>query len=128
MSDETIFSLDKGIGQLGEIGLSLDEGKTILAGLQGLIIEAQIAGYMRQHGDCPHCRRRLWRKGSYSVVFRTVYGTVTLASPRLCRCPCRLGETKTFSPLATLLNEHTSPELLVKEPRDWQTRSLGNFT
>ena len=83
MSDETILSLDKSIDQLAEIGLSLEEGKTILAGLQRPIIEAQIAGYMLQHGDCPHCRRRLWRKGSYSVAFRTLFGTVTLASPRL---------------------------------------------
>ncbi len=63
MRDEAIFSLDKGIDQLAEIGLSLEEGKTILARLQRPIIEAQVAGYMRWQGDCPHCRRRLWRKG-----------------------------------------------------------------
>ena len=125
MSDETIFSLDKGIDQLAEIGLSLDEGKTILAGLQRPIIEAQIAGYIRQDGDCPHCRRRLWRKGSYSVAFRTLYGTVTLASPRLYRCPCRPGGSKTFSPLAALLTEHTSPELLYLESKWASLVSFG---
>ncbi len=125
MSDETIFSLDKGIDQLAEIGLSLEEGKAILAGLQRPIIEAQIAGYMRRHGDCPHCRRRLWRKGSYSVAFRTVYGTVALASPRLYRCPCRPGEKKTFSPLAALLTENTSPELLYLESKWASLISFG---
>ena len=48
MSDETIFSLDKGIDQLAEIGLSLEEGNTILTELQRPIIEAQIAGYRRR--------------------------------------------------------------------------------
>ncbi|MGI9437400.1 MAG: ISKra4 family transposase [Geminicoccaceae bacterium] len=125
MSDEAIFSLDKGIDQLAEIGLSLEDGKTVLAGLQRPIIEAQIAGYMRQHGDCPHCRRRLWRKGSYSVAFRTLFGTVTLASPRLYRCPCRPGKKKTFSPLSALLTKNTSPELLYLESKWASLMSFG---
>ncbi len=64
-------------------------------------------------------------QGSYSVAFRTLYGTVTLASPRLYRCPCRPGKKKTFSPLATLLTENTSPELLYLESK-WA--SLMSFS
>ena len=123
--DEVIHSLEKGIDQLAEIGLGLEEGKTILAALQRPIVEAQIDGYLRRHGDCPHCRRRLWRKGSYSVAFRTLYGTVTLTSPRLYRCACRPGKTKTFSPLAALLTENTSPELLYLESKWASLVSFG---
>ena len=56
MSNETILGFDKGFDRLGEIGLSLEEGKAILAGLQRPIIEAQVAGYLREHGHCLHCR------------------------------------------------------------------------
>ena len=116
-SDETILGLDKGFDRVGEIGLSLEEGKAILAGLQRPIIEAQVTGYLRQHGHCPHCQRRLWRKGSNTMAFRTLFGMVKLASPRLYRCPCQSGNGKTFSPLAALLTEHVSPELLYLETK-----------
>ena len=124
-SEEIILSLDKGIDQFAEIGLGVEEGKAILAALQRPIVEAQVDGYLRQHGDCPHCGRRLWRKGSYSVAFRTLYGTVTLASPRLHRCVCRPGKKKTFSPLAALLTENTSPELLYLESKWASLVSFG---
>ena len=123
--DEVIHSLEKGIDQLAEIGLGLEEGKSVLAALQRPIVEAQIDGYLRRHGDCPHCRRRLWRKGSYSVAFRTLFGTVTLTSPRLYRCVCRPGKAKTFSPLAALLTENTSPELLYLESKWASLVSFG---
>ena len=123
--DEVIFSFEKGIDQLAEIGLGLEEGKSILAGLQRPIVEAQVNGYLCRHGDCPHCGRRLWRKGSYSVAFRTLYGTVTLTSPRLYRCACRPGKKKTFSPLAALLTENTSPELFYLESKWASLVSFG---
>jgi hypothetical protein len=81
MSDKTILGLDKGTDQLGEIGLSLEEGKAILAGLQRPIIEAQVAGYLRQHGHCPHCQRRLWRKGLYGAFRVKSEGLIHLFFP-----------------------------------------------
>ena len=116
---------DHGSLMSDEMILSLEEGKSILAGLQRPIIEAQIAGYMCRHGDCPHCRSRLWRKGSYSIAFRTLFGIVTLAGPRLYRCPCQPGKKKTFSPLAALLSENTSPELLYLECKWASLMSFG---
>jgi hypothetical protein len=46
------------------------------------------------------------------TVFRTVFGVLAVESPRLYHCPCQASETTTFSPLATLLPERTTPELL----------------
>ncbi len=40
-----------------------------------------------------------------------MFGTLTLTSPRLHHCPCQPQEQRTFSPLAALLPDRTSPEL-----------------
>ena len=48
---------------------------------------------------------------------RTVYGNLTIASPRLRQCNCQPHETKSFCPLAQLLPEKTSPELLFLEAK-----------
>jgi len=48
-------------------------------------------------------------------MVRTLFGTLRLPSPRWYRCQCRAAETQTFSPLAELLPERTTPEL--RSPR-----------
>jgi hypothetical protein len=48
-------------------------------------------------------------------VFRTLFGVLPIDSPRLSHCPCQAHATTTFSPLATLLPDHTTPELLFLE-------------
>jgi hypothetical protein len=50
-------------------------------------------------------------------VFRTPFGKLQLDSPRLYRCPCESEARKTFSPLAELLPEYTSPELMYLETK-----------
>ena len=63
--------------------------------------------------------------GQCSAPIDTLYGTVTLTSPRLYRCACRSGTQKTFSPLAALLTENTSPELLYLESKWASLVSFG---
>jgi hypothetical protein len=50
-------------------------------------------------------------------VLRTPFGKLTLDSPRLYRCRCESPELKSFSPLADLLPERTSPELAYLETK-----------
>ena len=57
-------------------------------------------------------------KGSYPVVFLTLYGDVQLASPRLHRCPCQGADgPATVSPLRTLIPDYVAPERLYLEAR-----------
>ena len=49
-------------------------------------------------------------------------------SPRLHHCGCQPDETKTFSPLAELLPDHTTPELLFLETKWASLMSYGLTT
>jgi hypothetical protein len=53
----------------------------------------------------------------HHTVFRTVFGVLSVESPRLYHCSCQAPETTTFGPLATLLPERTTPELLFLETK-----------
>jgi acyl-CoA synthetase (AMP-forming)/AMP-acid ligase II len=65
-----------------------------------------------------HFRGRLQRsKGSHTTQVRTVFGTISVKSPRLYQCPCQPHPTETYSPLAALLPEHLTPELLFLETK-----------
>jgi hypothetical protein len=51
-------------------------------------------------------------------MFRTLFGDISLASPRFCRCRCQNGEgPATASPLADLLPDQVAPERLYLEAR-----------
>ena len=66
---------------------------------------------------CPRCGRLRPCKGHHRIVFRTPFGKLKLDSPQLYRCPCNPQGAKSVSPLATLLPERTSPELVYLETK-----------
>jgi hypothetical protein len=53
----------------------------------------------------------------HRIVFRTPFGKLRLESPRLYRCQCESDERTSFSPLAELLQERSSPELVYLETK-----------
>jgi hypothetical protein len=126
--DEVILELDKSDDRIEAVGLCLEDSKDLLGRLQHAVVEAQAAAYVNRHRRCSACDRRLRGKGQYPIVFRTVFGHVPLASPRLYRCRCQPADSKTFSPLADLFTEHTAPELLYLETRWASLISFGMTT
>ena len=116
-TDCEILRLVKSHHQLEAVGLSIGESKSLQECLQQHIVTAQAAAFVDRHRCCPACGRQLSSKGKYPVVFRTVFGNVTLSSPRFYRCGCQPADSQTFSPLTELLTEHTAPELLYLESR-----------
>ena len=74
---------------------------------------------------CPDCGKLRHSKGSHHTVFRTVFGTIPVESPRFTHCPCQAHDTESFSPLAVLLPEHTTPELLYLETKWAALASYG---
>src|SRR3954465_1308643 len=117
LSEDVIACFDKGDDQLEEIGLSLDQAKTMLAGAQVNLVAAQAASFLARHRCCELCGRHLQSKGRRRLLFRTPFGTIPLVSPRLYRCTCQPAASKTFSPLTGLFTGHTAPELLYLETR-----------
>ncbi len=102
------------------LGLTLAEGKALLAAVQQTLVTAQVAAHVEEHRHCPQCGSRYQLKGRHTMTMRTVFGKLKLPSPRYFGCPCQscschlepeLAEKKSFSPLAKLLPERTTPEL-----------------
>jgi len=115
---EEIASLDKNVERAEHIGLSLVESKALLAAAQQRIVEAQTKSWTEGRRRCEVCCRTRRRKGSYPIVFHTLFGDVRLASPRFRRCPCREGKgSATGSPLVELIPCHVAPERLYLETR-----------
>ncbi len=107
------------------LGLSLAEGKTILQAIQEVVVEWQMQAYLRQQQRCPQCGNLRHSKGVHHTVFRTVFGVLPEESPRLTHCACQTHDTHSFSPLADLLPEHTTPELLYLETKWAALTSYG---
>ena len=113
-----IVAFEKATGQVEDVGLSLAQGKALIAAVQRRIVEAQADTWAARHRCCEACGTRRRCKGSYPILFRTLYGNVQLASPRLHRCACRDGQgPATLSPLRDLIPVHVAPERLYLEAR-----------
>lgn len=85
---EEIASFMKVTSRAEDLGLSLADAKGLLVRLQRRIVEAQAEGWTEAHRGCGTCGQRRRIKGSYPVVFRTLFGDMRLRSCRLHRCPC----------------------------------------
>ena len=117
ISEGEILHLDKGDDRLEVIGLSFDDAKAALAGIQAGVVTAQAASFLARHRSCDLCGSPLLSKGPGRIRFRTAFGTIALSSPRFHHCRCQPGAAKTFSPLSPLLTERMAPELLYLETR-----------
>ncbi len=106
-----ITTVERDALQPETLGLSLAEGKAILSGIQTVVVEQQASKHLNVVRSCPVCGKSRGNKGKHYVQFRTLFGTVQLPSPRLYHCPCTPQPERTFSPLAALLPDRTSPEL-----------------
>jgi len=116
---EEVAAFEKVTQRLEDLGLSIAEGKALLAAVQSGTVKVQAAEWSRRHRPCPVCGDQRRCKGSYPVVFRTLYGDVELDSPRLHRCQCQdtAGPAATVSPLRELITDHVAPERLYLEAR-----------
>lgn len=118
MTPEEVAVFDKTTERAEDIGLLLEDGKALLAAVQRRIVETQVDAWACRHQCCNACGARRRRKGSYPMLFRTLYGDVPLASPRLYRCACQDGAgPATASPLRDIMRGHVAPERLYLEAR-----------
>ncbi len=117
-SAEEVVAFEKATERAEDVGLSLADGKALLAAVQRQVVQAQAEEWAGRHRCCASCSARRRSNGSYPVLFRTLYGDVQLASPRLHRCACRDGQgPATLSLLHDLIPGHVAPERLYLEAR-----------
>src|SRR5512135_53566 len=122
---QEIAELMRPDAKIETMGLTLEEGKQILHALQQTMVTHQAMAYLEQHRPCPHCQKRRQMKDIDTAPFRTLFGTIQVPNPRWRHCPCQDQSKHTFRPLATLLPERTSPELLYLETKWASLASYG---
>jgi hypothetical protein len=122
---EEVACLKRGTLSPEELGLNLAEAKEILQGVQQSMTAHQVSDYTAKQINCPSCGQRRAQKGYHTIVFRTLFGKLTLDSLRLHQCDCQPAPSKTFSLLAELLPERTAPELLYLEAKWCSLLSFG---
>lgn len=93
------------------LGLSLAEGKELLAAIQKQLVQHQVDAFTKESRKCPHCKNLRGRKDTKQLVMRTIFGKLTLPNPRFYTCHCQPKSTKSIAPLAHHLPERTTPEL-----------------
>lgn len=109
--------LEKDCQRIEQLGLTLAEAKQLLTQLQQHVVAHQATAFVTRHSHCEVCGTPLQSKEQTTRVLRTLFGTVTLTSPRLYHCRCRTPTRATFRPLTELLTESTTPELLFLETK-----------
>ena len=87
------------------LGLSLSDGKAVLAKLQQAVASAQAHELCELHRVCQRCHRWNPIKDYRPRNFETVFGTVHLRCPRIISCPCepplpRVADSAVGTPLA----------------------------
>jgi hypothetical protein len=117
---EEVACLCRGDLRPETLGLTLAEGKALLARIQETLVAQQATEYVEQQRPCPVCGRRRGTKATHTIVYRTLFGKLHLASPHLYTCRCGQPASRSFSPLAELLPERTAPELLYLQSK-WAT-------
>jgi len=110
---------------MASVGLALAEAHEVLSGIQHHLVTAQAGAAAVAGRRCGSCGRARARKDTRQIVLRTLFGTLRLESPRFRACPCAAAGPATVSPVAALLPERTTPELLLWEARYAALTSYG---
>ena len=124
---QALVTLTRNEAKLETIGLTLAESKQVLQHLQQTVIEQQVDAYLDHERACPHCGKQRRLKQAELAPFRTLFGLVAVRNPRWWQCSCRPHPTRTLRPLAALLPERTSPELLYLETK-WASLAAYGVT
>lgn len=112
-----VLAVSKDALTMETLGLTLAEGKELVANVQAYVVEQQTTTYLAQHRHCAACGRKHRSKGQGRSIVHTIFGPVPVPNPRWQRCPCQESGPQTFRPTAQWLTGHTSPELLYVETK-----------
>ncbi len=108
---EEVFTWSREDLSLASVGLTLAESKELLQTIQQKMIAQQVATHLQAHQPVG-----LRKKGSYPLQLKTLFGNVTVDSPRYYLPPTATGP-KTYSPLQRLFPQHVTPERLYLETK-----------
>ena len=92
------------------IGLTLEEGKHLLAALQVHLVQAQVEDHCRHRRRCQRYGAQRPLKDQRSRRLVSLFGTVEVRAPRF--TPCRYAVTcrRTLNPVAEIMPDRCTPE------------------
>lgn len=100
----SLADIERGDGNLKQLGLNLSEGRDLMHDVQQALVTAQTQSLVEASTQCRHYHTELSVKPMHTIQYKTVYGKVTIESPQLRRCKCKHSNvTASYSPLAQAL-------------------------
>ena len=96
------------------LGLLLDDAKTLLRRLQEAIVQDQVGEAMEAHRKCDGCAKQRAIHDDRGRILDTLFGRIRVKWPRLRRCLCQpagIAKSGPQSPLAGLFSDRATPEL-----------------
>jgi hypothetical protein len=92
------------------IGLTLAEGKHMLAAVQRHLVEAQTEDHCRRRRCCQRCGMQRPLKDLRSRRLVSLFGTVDVRAPRFTPCRCAVTCRRTLNPVAEIMPDRCTPE------------------
>jgi hypothetical protein len=110
-----LVSINRPDDDLEHLGLSIEEGPELMAAAQAAAVSNHVANWLNTQDYCRNCCTPYRRTDSREIVVRTVFGKVSIESPRFRSCTCdevrSAGPACTMSRVAEALPRRTTPEL-----------------
>jgi hypothetical protein len=109
------LTIDKDLERVsaGEIGFSVEDGKTIMAHLQQVVVNQQCEAYVLTSCFCMNCERFRRIKGYGKRKIRTVFGCVAVRIPRIMNCQrCLPHFCDARTVLRDICPDQATPELM----------------
>ena len=95
---------------LDPLGLTLDDGKTLLAGVQRHLVQGRVAEYSALRRRCSHCQGLRPLKDARTRRLNSLFGTIEVPAPRFKPCRCAVTTRSTLCPASELLPDRCTPE------------------
>jgi hypothetical protein len=92
------------------IGLTLEEGKHLLAALQVHLVQVQAEDHCRRRRRCQRCGAKRPLKDQRSRRLVSLFGTVEIRAPRFAPCRCAVTCRRTLNPVAEIMPDRCTPE------------------
>ena len=102
----------------GEIGCSVEDGKTIMAHLRQVVVNQQCEAYVLTSRFCMDCERFRRIKDYGKRKIRTVFGCVEVRNPRIMNCQrCLPHFCDARTVLRDICPDQATPELMERSAR-----------
>src|SRR5215217_4423373 len=92
------------------LGLSLEEGKAVLAAVQRHLVTAQVDEHCRSRRRCDRCGAQRPLKDRRPRRLVSLFGVVEVRAPRFGPCRCGVACRRSITPAAEIMPDRCTPE------------------